>query len=480
MNKVTYKYLINDCNMNEYCNFILKTIVVYLFFLSYIMYMTMKFVYATGIKKCQIFFFITKTNLTFEAKFRTMEKLIERFIKYIKIDSKSDPESTTTPSTEKQWNIANVLVEDLKEIGMQEVEIDKNGYVYATLPANVEGIPTIGFIAHYDTAPDYSGTNVNPQFIDSYDGSDIVLNKEKGLILSPSYFPELKQYIGQTLIHTDGNTLLGADDKAGVAEIMDAMDYLINHPEIKHGKIRVGFNPDEEIGLGAHKFDVEKFGAEWAYTMDGSVVGELEYENFNAAGAKVKINGKSVHPGYAKDKMINAMLIGADFISQFPKNETPETTEGYEGFYHLHNMKGEVELTELNYIIRDHDREKFEARKVFFQEVVDRFNKKYGKGTIELDLKDQYFNMREKIEPVMHVVDIVEASMKEIGIKPLIKAIRGGTDGAQLSFKGLPCPNVFAGGLNFHGPYEFVPVPSMEKARDLIIKVVEKTAEKFK
>jgi len=409
-----------------------------------------------------------------------MEKLIERFIKYIKIDSKSDPESTTTPSTEKQWNIANVLVEDLKEIGMQEVEIDKNGYVYATLPANVEGIPTIGFIAHYDTAPDYSGTNVNPQFIDSYDGSDIVLNKEKGLILSPSYFPELKQYIGQTLIHTDGNTLLGADDKAGVAEIMDAMDYLINHPEIKHGKIRVGFNPDEEIGLGAHKFDVEKFGAEWAYTMDGSVVGELEYENFNAAGAKVKINGKSVHPGYAKDKMINAMLIGADFISQFPKNETPETTEGYEGFYHLHNMKGEVELTELNYIIRDHDREKFEARKVFFQEVVDRFNKKYGKGTIELDLKDQYFNMREKIEPVMHVVDIVEASMKEIGIKPLIKAIRGGTDGAQLSFKGLPCPNVFAGGLNFHGPYEFVPVPSMEKARDLIIKVVEKTAEKFK
>jgi len=409
-----------------------------------------------------------------------MDKLIERFVKYIKIDSKSDPESTTTPSTEKQWNIARVLVEDLKEIGMEDVTIDEHAYVYATLPSNIDkDVPTIGFIAHFDTAPDYSGTNVNPQFIDSYDGKDIVLNKEKGLILSPSYFPELKNYVGQTLIHTDGNTLLGADDKAGVAEIMDAMEYLINHPEIKHGKIRVGFNPDEEIGMGADKFDVEKFGAEWAYTMDGSVVGELEYENFNAAGAKVKINGKSVHPGYAKNKMINAMLIAADFINQFPKNETPETTEGYEGFYHLHNMKGDVELTELNYIIRDHDRQKFEERKVFFQKVTDEMNKKYGEGTVELELKDQYYNMREKVEPVKHVVDIVEEAMIEMGIKPLIKAIRGGTDGAQLSFKGLPCPNIFAGGLNFHGPYEFVPVPSMEKARDLIIKIVEKTAVKF-
>jgi tripeptide aminopeptidase len=409
-----------------------------------------------------------------------MEKLIERFIKYIKIDSQSDPESTTTPSTEKQWNIARVLVDDLKEIGMQEVEIDANGYVYATLPANTDKkIPTIGFIAHYDTAPDYSGANVNPQFIDNYDGSDIVLNEDKGLVLSPSYFPELKNYIGQTLIHTDGNSLLGADDKAGIAEIMDAMDYLIKHPEIEHGKIRVGFNPDEEIGLGAHKFDVEKFGAEWAYTMDGSVVGELEFENFNAAGAKVKINGKSVHPGYAKNKMINSMLIAADFIKAFPADETPETTEGYEGFYHLHNMKGDVELTELNYIIRDHDRKKFEARKKYFEQVTADFNKKYGEGTVELELKDQYYNMREKIEPVMHVVDIVEESMKDLGIKPIIKAIRGGTDGAQLSFKGLPCPNVFAGGLNFHGPYEFVPVPSMQKARDLIVKVVEKTAEKF-
>ena len=409
-----------------------------------------------------------------------MDKLIERFVKYIKIDSKSDPESTTTPSTEKQWNIARVLVEDLKEIGMQDVEIDEHAYVYATLPSNIDKeVPTIGFIAHFDTAPDYSGTNVNPQFIDSYDGGNIILNKEKGLILSPSYFPELKKYVGQPIIHTDGNTLLGADDKAGVAEIMDAMEYLINHPEIKHGKIRVGFNPDEEIGMGADKFDVEKFGAEWAYTMDGSVVGELEYENFNAAGAKVKINGKSVHPGYAKNKMINAMLIAADFIQQFPKNETPETTEGYEGFYHLHNMKGDVELTELNYIIRDHDRQKFEERKVFFQKVTDQLNKKYGEGTIELDLRDQYYNMHEKVEPVKHIVDIVEEVMIDMDIKPLIKAIRGGTDGAQLSFKGLPCPNIFAGGLNFHGPYEFVPIPSMEIARDLIIKIVEKTAVKF-
>jgi len=409
-----------------------------------------------------------------------MEKLIERFLKYIKIDSQSDPNSNTTPSTEKQWNIAKVLVDDLKEIGMQDVEIDQYGYVYATLPSNMDKeVPTIGFIAHYDTAPDYSGANVNPQFVENYDGSDIILNEEKGLVLSPSYFPELKNYIGQTLIHTDGNSLLGADDKAGVAEIMDAMDYLIKHPEIKHGKIRVAFNPDEEIGMGADKFDVEKFGAEWAYTMDGSVVGELEFENFNAAGAKVKINGKSVHPGYAKDKMINSMLIAADFINRFPKDETPQTTEKYEGFYHLHNMKGEVELTELNYIIRDHDREKFEARKKYFEQVVADINKEYGEGTAELELRDQYYNMREKIEPVMHVVDIVEESMKDLGIKPIIKAIRGGTDGAQLSFKGLPCPNVFAGGLNFHGPYEFVPVESMQKARDLIVRVVEKTAEKF-
>ncbi len=409
-----------------------------------------------------------------------MEKLIERFIKYVKIDSQSDPNSTTTPSTSKQWDIAHELVKDLKEMGMQEVEIDKNGYIFASLPSNTDKeVPVIGFIAHYDTAPDYPAKNVNPQFKENYDGGDIVLNKDKGLILSPDYFPELKQYKGQTIIHTDGNTLLGADDKAGVAEIMDAMDYLIKHPEIKHGKIRVGFNPDEEIGLGAHKFDVEKFGADWAYTMDGSEVGELEFENFNAAGAKVKIHGKSVHPGYAKDKMVNSMLIAADFIKAFPEDETPQTTEGYEGFYHLHNMKGDVELSELEYIIRDHDREKFEKRKKFFNKVAADFNKKYGEGTVEVELNDQYYNMREKIEPVKHVVDIVEDAMLDLGIKPNIKAIRGGTDGAQLSFKGLPCPNIFAGGLNFHGPYEYVPVESIQKARDLIVKIAEKTAEKF-
>ena len=411
---------------------------------------------------------------------KIMENLIERFIKYIKIDSQSDPESDAMPSTEKQWNIARVLVDDLKEIGLQEVELDDMGYVYATLPSNIDKkIPVIGFIAHYDTSPDYNGANVNPQFIDSYDGSDIILNEEKGLVLSPSYFPELKEYVGQSIIHTDGNSLLGADDKAGVAEIIDAMEYLIQHPEIKHGKIRIAFTPDEEIGAGAHKFNVEKFGADWAYTMDGSMVGELEYENFNAAGAKVKINGMSVHPGYAKNKMKNSVLIAAEFIKAFPADETPETTEGYEGFYHLHNINGDVELTVLEYIIRDHDKEKFKARKKYFEKVTADFNKKYGEGTVELELKDQYFNMREKIEPVMHVVDIVEESMIELGIKPIIKAIRGGTDGAQLSFKGLPCPNVFAGGLNFHGPYEFVPIPSMQKARDLIIKVVEKTADKF-
>ncbi len=409
-----------------------------------------------------------------------MEKLVERFIKYAKIDSQSDPDSNTTPSTEKQWQIARELVKDLKEIGMQEVEIDDKGYVYATLPANTDqDVPVIGFIAHYDTAPDYSAANVNPQIVKNYDGSDIVLNKEKGLVLSPSYFPELKNYIGQTIIHTDGNSLLGADDKAGIAEIVDAMDYLIKHPEIKHGKIRVGFNPDEEIGLGAQNFNVKKFGADWAYTMDGSVVGELEFENFNAAGVSVKINGKSVHPGYAKDKMINSMLIAADFIKAFPEDETPQTTSGYEGFYHLHNMKGDVELTELHYIIRDFDRQKFEDRKKFFKKMADDFNNKYGKGTVEVTLKDQYYNMREKIEPVKHVVDIVKEAMIDLGIKPIVKAIRGGTDGAQLSFMGLPCPNVFAGGLNFHGPYEFVPVESMQKARDLIVKIAEKTAKKF-
>ncbi len=408
-----------------------------------------------------------------------MDKLLERFLRYVKIDSQSDPESKTTPSTEKQWEIARLLKKELEDIGMQEVEIDENAYVYATLPSNTdEDVPVIGFIAHYDTTPDYSGTNVNPQIHENYDGGEIVLNKEKGLVLSPDYFPELKKFKGQTLITTDGNTLLGADDKAGVAEIMTAMEYLINHPEIKHGKIRVGFNPDEEIGRGAHKFDVEKFGARWAYTMDGSDVGELEFENFNAAGAKVIITGKSVHPGYAKDKMINSILLANEFMSAFPKDEVPERTEGYEGFYHIISINGTVERTEMYYIIRDFDRENFEKRKKFFLEVAEKINKRFDEPVVKVEMNDQYYNMREKIEPNMHIIDIAREAMEELGIKPKIKPIRGGTDGAQLSFKGLPCPNIFAGGLNFHGPYEYVPLESMQKATELIVKIAEKTAEK--
>jgi len=409
-----------------------------------------------------------------------MDSLLERFLKYVKIDSQSDPESDKTPSTDKQWEIARLLKEDLEKIGMSEVEIDDNGYVYATLPANTDGdIPTIGFIAHYDTTPDYNGTGVNPQIHENYDGGDIVLNKEKNLVLSPDYFPELKKFKGKTLITTDGNTLLGADDKAGVTEIMEAMAYLIKHPEIKHGKIRVGFNPDEEIGRGAHKFDVAKFGADWAYTMDGSDVGELEFENFNAAGAKVIIEGKSVHPGYAKGKMINSILIANEFMSAFPKDEVPERTEGYEGFYHILSINGVTERTEMYYIIRDFDRENFEKRKRFFLEVAGKINSRYDHEVVKVEMEDQYYNMREKIEPNMHIIDIAEEAMKDLGIEPKIKPIRGGTDGAQLSFKGLPCPNIFAGGLNFHGPYEYVPLESMHLAKDLIVKIVEKTAQKY-
>ncbi len=409
-----------------------------------------------------------------------MEKLLERFLRYVKIDSQSDPESATTPSTDKQWNIARLLRDELEALGLQEVELDEHGYVYATLPANTDAdVPVIGFIAHYDTTPDYNGTGVNPQIHENYDGGPIVLNAEKNMVLSPDYFPELKKFKGQTLITTDGNTLLGADDKAGVAEIMTAMEYLLHHPEIKHGKIRVAFNPDEEIGRGAHKFDVEKFGARWAYTMDGSDVGELEYENFNAAGAKVIIEGKSVHPGYAKDKMINSILIANEFMSAFPKNEVPERTEGYEGFYHILSINGSTERTEMYYIIRDFDRQKFEARKKFFMDVAERINARFDKPVVKVDMKDQYYNMLEKIRPNMHIIEIAEAAMKDLGITPKIKPIRGGTDGAQLSFKGLPCPNIFAGGLNFHGPYEYVPLESMQKATELIVKIAEKTAEKY-
>ncbi len=407
------------------------------------------------------------------------EHIIKRFISYVTIDTESDPESNTTPSTKKQWDLANKLAEELKAIGMQDVDIDENAYIMATLPSNLEyHAPTIGFISHFDTSPDFTGAHVKPQIHENYLGGDLLLNKEEHIVLSPDYFEDLRQYIGQTLITTDGNTLLGADDKAGICEIVSAMEYLVNHPEIKHGKIRVGFTPDEEIGRGAHKFDVKKFGADWAYTMDGSQIGELEYENFNAAGAVVKIKGKIVHPGYAKGKMINSMYIATEFINSLPALETPEHTEGYQGFFHLHDMEGDVEETTLKYIIRDHDIRHFEARKDMMLKLTEELNSQYGREVITTEIKDQYFNMREKIEPVMHIVDIAEEAMKQLGIKPLIKAIRGGTDGSQLSYMGLPCPNIFAGGHNFHGRYEYVPVESMIKAAEVICKIAELTAAK--
>ncbi|MEZ4875850.1 MAG: peptidase T [Flavobacteriaceae bacterium] len=409
----------------------------------------------------------------------TKYDLTKRFISYATIDTESDPSSETTPSTAKQWNLANALVEELKQIGMEEVTIDHNAYIMATLPSNInKEVPTIGFISHFDTSPDFTGANVKPQIIENYDGGDILLNKEQDIVLSPKDFEDLLLYKGQTLITTDGTTLLGADDKAGIAEIISAMEYLIKHPEIKHGKIRVGFTPDEEIGRGAHKFDVAKFGADWAYTMDGSQVGELEYENFNAAGAVVTIKGKIVHPGYAKGKMVNSMYIAMDYINSLPRLETPEHTEGRQGFFHLHNMKGEVDGTRLQYIIRDHDRKHFEARKEMMQKLADELNEQYGMERITVEIKDQYFNMREKIEPVMHIVDIAEEAMKQAGIKPLIKPIRGGTDGSQLSFMGLPCPNIFAGGHNFHGRFEYVPIESMQKAIEVIVNIAQLVAQK--
>ncbi|MFK7833368.1 MAG: peptidase T [Winogradskyella sp.] len=408
-----------------------------------------------------------------------MQHIIDRFIGYVKIDTESDPNSDTTPSTAKQWDLAHKLVEELKAIGLSDVSIDENAYIMATLPSNVDhNVPTIGFISHFDTTPDFTGANVKPQIIENYDGKDIILNTEQNIVLSPDYFEDLLQYKGQTLITTDGTTLLGADDKAGITEIVTAMEYLINHPEIKHGTIKVGFTPDEEIGRGAHKFDVEKFGADWAYTMDGSQIGELEYENFNAAGAKITVKGKIVHPGYAKGKLINSMHYASEFINTLPRLETPEHTEGYEGFFHLHNMKGAVEETILEYIVRDHDKDKFEARKALLEKIVLDLNNKYESNIFEIELKDQYFNMKEKVAPVMHIVDIAEEAMKAVGITPLIKAIRGGTDGSQLSYMGLPCPNIFAGGHNFHGRYEYVPVESMQKAVEVIVKIAELTAHK--
>ncbi|MBC3847901.1 peptidase T [Winogradskyella echinorum] len=407
------------------------------------------------------------------------QHIIDRFISYVTIDTESDPNSETTPSTVKQWDLANKLVEELKAIGLSDVTIDDNAYIMATLPSNVEhAVPTIGFISHFDTSPDFTGANIKPQIVEDYDGKDIMLNAEQNIVLSPDYFEDLLQYKGQTLITTDGTTLLGADDKAGITEIVSAMEYLINHPEIKHGTIKVGFTPDEEIGRGAHKFDVEKFGADWAYTMDGSQIGELEYENFNAAGAVIKAKGKIVHPGYAKGKMVNSMYYASEFINALPRLETPEHTEGYQGFFHLHNISGKVEETTLQYIIRDHDKDKFEARKALMKKIVLDLNTKFEAEVFEIEIKDQYFNMKEKLEPVMHIVDIAEEAMKALDIKPLIKPIRGGTDGSQLSYMGLPCPNIFAGGHNFHGRYEYVPVESMQKAVEVICKIAELTASK--
>ena len=402
-----------------------------------------------------------------------MQHIIDRFINYVTIDTQSDSGSNTTPSTSKQWNLANKLVEELKGIGMQDVTIDENAYIMATLPSNIEKqVPTLGFISHFDTSPDFSGTNVKPQIISNYDGKDIVLNKEKGIVLSPSYFDDLLLYKNQTLITTDGTTLLGADDKAGVTEIVTAMEYLINHPEIKHGKIRVGFTPDEEIGRGAHKFDVDKFGADWAYTMDGSQIGELEYENFNAAEAKITIHGKSVHPGYAKGKMVNAILIAHEFLNHLPQGEVPQKTADREGFFHVHHIQGEIELATIELIIRDHDLTLFEKRKHDLQAIATKLNELYG-NCLSLEIKDQYFNMKEKVEPVFHIVELAKEAMLSVGITPIIKPIRGGTDGSQLSYMGLPCPNIFAGGHNFHGKYEYVPVESMQKAVEVIVKICE-------
>ena len=400
--------------------------------------------------------------------------IVERFLKYVSFDTQSAEDSKTTPSTEKQWILARYLKEELEGIGLTEVEIDEHAYVYATLPANTDKpLPTVGFIAHMDTSPDCSGKDVKPRIVKDYDGGDIVLDEAAGIVTSPKKFPELLDHVGEDIIVTDGHTLLGADDKAGIAEIVQAMAYLIAHPEIKHGRIRVGFNPDEEIGLGAHRFNVEKFGCDFAYTMDGGELGELEFENFNAASAKVEVTGVSVHPGYAKNKMVNAARVATEYASLMPAAETPERTAEYEGFYHLLGMNGNVEKASLTYIIRDHDRARFEERKEYAAAVGELLNKKYGAGTVKVTLADQYYNMREKVEPVMHIIDTALDAMKDCGIQPRVRAIRGGTDGAQLSFKGLPCPNIFAGGLNFHGPHEFLPIPSLEKASMVVVKICE-------
>ncbi|KGR79350.1 peptidase T [Ureibacillus manganicus] len=400
------------------------------------------------------------------------EKVIERLIRYAKVDTTSNPESTTTPSTEKQFDLLNLLKDELETIGLTEITLDENGYLFATLPANTDKeIPTLGFLAHVDTSPDFSGTNVNPQRIDNYDGGDIQL--PNGLVMSPSYFPNLNNYVGQTLITTDGNTLLGADDKAGIAEIVTAMEYLIEHPEVKHGKIRVAFTPDEEIGRGPHKFDVEKFGADFAYTLDGGPLGELQYESFNAAGAKVTTRGTSVHPGSAKDKMVNAITLAIKFQNEMPENEVPEKTEGYEGFIHLMNFNGHIEEAKLSYIIRDHDREKFEAKKAHMLAVEKKIKEAYGEDAITVEIEDQYYNMGEKILEVKEIVDIAKKALENLNITPVIEPVRGGTDGSQLSYMGLPTPNIFAGGENMHGKYEYVSAETMEQATKVILEIVQ-------
>ena len=407
--------------------------------------------------------------------------LVDRFLQYVKFDTQSDELTNMTPSTPGQMVFAEHLKKELENLGLTEITLDDNGYLMATLPSNLPAghkeVPTVGFIAHLDTSPDMSGRHVAPRIVQNYQGGDIELNSATGSVLSPNDFPELNNYVGQDLIVTDGNTLLGADDKAGIAEIITAMDYLLKHPEVKHGKIRVGFNPDEEIGQGAHKFDVDLFGCDFAYTMDGGEIGELEYENFNAAGARVTFNGRNVHPGYAKHQMINSMRIANQFIIMLPRWETPEHTEDYEGFYHLISMEGSVEKTVLTYIIRDHDRDRFERRKKELEHLARKINHEFP-DCCSLDIKDQYYNMREKIEPVMHIIETAEEAMRRLDIRPKVVPIRGGTDGAQLSFKGLPCPNIFAGGLNFHGRYEFVPIPSMEKAAGVIVEIAKLVAEK--
>ena len=405
--------------------------------------------------------------------------LLERFLKYVSIHTTSDENTGLVPSTPQQMEFAKILAEELKDMGMQDVSLDKKGYLMATLPSNIDkDVPTVGFISHLDTSPDMSGKNVKPRIVENYDGNDIVLNEKENIVLSPKQFPELTMYRGQSLVVTNGLTLLGADDKAGIAEIMTAMDYFIKNPDVEHGKVRIAFNPDEEIGLGAHHFDVEKFGCQFAYTMDGGEIGELEYENFNAAGAKVTFYGTNVHPGYAKNKMVNSMKIATKFMATVPANESPEYTDGYEGFYHLTGIGGDVEKTTVSYIIRDHDRKKFEERKAHLQMLVDKINSEFGDNTATLEVKDQYYNMKEKVEPVKYIVDIASEAIRQAGVEPKVKPIRGGTDGAQLSFKGLPCPNIFAGGHNFHGKYEFVPIQSMEKATEVVKNIIKIVANR--